>query len=67
MTIPPSPRLGRLLNTAGGSHPCPICRQPTVMEVYETAARWKSCGHTRALPPLRPAPLRPYRAKRGER
>lgn len=63
---PPTPELGELLNTANASLPCPKCGRQGPLQIYAKAARW-ACGHTRELPPLGPAPRRPYRGKKAER
>ncbi len=59
---PASSPLGALLHTVTGAAACPTCQRSSAMQVYETAARWVSCGHTRPLPPLRLS-----RAVKGQR
>ncbi|QFU87840.1 hypothetical protein [Amycolatopsis sp. YIM 10] len=43
--------LGRKLNRADATFPCPRCGVQSWMDVYLLAVRW-SCGHTRPLPPI---------------
>ena len=45
--------LGEVMNTVHSGFPCAKCGRSGPMEVYAEAVRWRRCGHTRSLPPLR--------------